>query len=137
MNRVTQQSCDIHIFDPAKLPSEEAASANNFSVHKWGIAGENDATGKFKTVSTIMSELHHGHVHVLKIDVEGYEKQSLPALVREGTLDHVDQLSIEFHSVELMKEGLDLLVGAGFGILYARREDRCETCTEVTLVKMS
>lgn len=93
--------------------------------------------GKIKKVSTIMAELGHSHVHILKIDVEGHERVSLPALFKDGTLNQVDQLSIEFHSVELLQSGLDLLVNkAGFGIVYARGEDRCPWCTEVSLVKL-
>ena len=134
MNKATDYKCAIHTFDPEKLPTQETATRNRFHVHDMGISDTDN--GKFRRVSTIMIELGHSHIHVLKIDVEGHEKESLPALVKDGTLAHVDQLSIEFHSVQLMKEGLDLLVQAGFGIVYARREDRCGWCTEVSLVKL-
>ena len=62
------------------------------------------------------------HINVLKIDVEGGERGCLPAMQLEGTLDHIDQISIEFHSVELMQQGLDILEQGGFRIVYARRK---------------
>lgn len=133
-NKATDNKCDVHTFDPAKLPPADVASRNHFTAHDMGIADADN--GKFKRVSTIMKEFGHSHIHVLKIDVEGHEKESLPNLLQEGTLEHVDQLSLEFHSVQLMKEGLDLMQQAGFGIVYARREDRCGWCTEVTMVKI-
>jgi len=134
INKVTRNQCEIHTFDPAKLPSVETGQRNHFTPHDLGIS--NVDNGKFQRVSTIMNDLGHSHVHVLKIDVEGHEQESLPALVADGTLSHVDQLSIEFHSNNLMKEGLDLLEQNGFGIVYARREDRCPHCIEVTMVKL-
>ena len=57
-------------------------------------------------------------------------------MIEEGLFSRIDQVSIEFHSVQLMQEGLDILEAAGFNIVYARREDRCKWCTEVTLVKI-
>lgn len=134
MNKETDSKCEIHVFDPEKLPTAEVALRNHFSAHNWGIGSVD--SGKIKRLSTIMTELGHSHIHVLKIDVEGHERESLPALVQDGTLGHVDQLSIEFHSVALMHEGLDLLEKAGFGIVYARREDRCGWCIEVSLVRL-
>lgn len=136
MNEATNNSCHIHTFDPAKPPSAETARRNNFVAHKLGIGNADNEEGTIKKLSTIMAQLGHAHVNVLKIDVEGHERESLPNIVEEGILEHVEQLSIEFHSNDLMKQGLDLLVGAGFGIVYARREDRCGWCTEVSMVKL-
>ena len=134
MNKDTDHRCDIHTFDPAKLPSAEVAERGRFSVHDMGIGSFE--RGKIKRLKTIMMELGHSHINILKIDVEGNEKESLPSILDDKILDSVEQLSIEFHSVELMKEGLDLIQTAGFGIVYARREDRCMTCTEVTMVRI-
>jgi hypothetical protein len=135
LGKETNYKCEVHTFDPEKLPTQETARRNHFTAHDMGITGVDK--GKFKRVSTIMSELGHSHLQILKIDVEGHERESLPALVQDGILNHVEQLSIEFHSVELMKQGLDLLVQNGFGVVYARREDRCGWCTEVSLVKLN
>lgn len=136
MNEATNHLCHVHTFDPAKPPSAETANQNNFVAHKLGIGNADTEDGTIKKLSTIMQQLGHSHIHVLKIDVEGHERESLPNIVEEGILENVEQLSIEFHSNDLMKQGLDLLVGAGFGIVYARREDRCGWCTEVTMVKL-
>jgi hypothetical protein len=100
-----------------------------------GMSGQDN--GKFKTLRTIMTELGHSHIHYLKIDVEGHERESLPNMLTSGVLaNNVDQVAIEFHSVPLMQQGLDILIQAGFGIVYARREDRCPECTEVTMAKI-
>ena len=136
MNAATDKQCRIHTFDPIKLPSPETASRNHFIAHKIGIGNADSEDGTIKKLSTIMNQLGHDHVHILKIDVEGHEKESLPNIIEEGILEDVDQLQIEFHNKFILKDGLDLLTGAGFGIVYARREDRCFSCTEVTMVKM-
>ena len=152
MNRITQSQCHIHTFDPSKPPSEMTAKRHFFTPHKWGIAatnsiGKNDrkaqATGgppEFKTLRTIMTQLNHTVIDVLKIDVEGAEKEAIPNIVHElqtkMVVKYVHQMAIEFHSVPLMKEGIELLESVGFGIVYARREDRCKECTEVTMVQL-
>ncbi|CAB9522444.1 Methyltransferase-like protein 24 [Seminavis robusta] len=134
IDNVTNSKCDVHTFDPEKRPSPEVAGRHHFTSHDLGLSSfEHD---NFKRLGTIMKDLGHKHIHVLKIDIEGGEGGALPALQVEGVLKNVDQISIEFHSVELMKKGLDILVASGFGIVYARREDRCAWCIEVTLVKM-
>jgi hypothetical protein len=139
MNQVTQNQCDIHTFDPAKRPDEVTAQRNHLKVHDMGIATTD--RGKFLSLRTIMDQFQHGFIDVFKIDVEGAEEKVLPQLVstNDGLLTtSVDQIAIEFHSVRFLKVGLDLLTSphAGFGIVFARREDRCKECTEVTLVKL-
>ena len=148
MNRVTNSECHIHTFDPAKPPSERTARRNHVVPHKWGLAAENSIgknnreakiTGgppEYKTLSTIMTQLNHTYLDVLKIDIEGAERSSVPEMVDTGAVKLAHQVAIEFHSVALMNEGLDRLQEAGFRLVYARREDRCDDCTEVTMVQM-
>jgi Methyltransferase FkbM domain len=115
---MTKHECQVHIFDPILRPGKKVAARHNFSVYDMGLSGhEHD---KYKRLDTIMKELGHSHIHVLKIDIEGGERGALPHLKRHGSLEHVDQLAIEFHTSDLMKQGLDILVSSGFGIVYAR-----------------
>jgi hypothetical protein len=114
----TKHVCQVHTFDPVLRPGKEVAARHNFSVYDMGLSGpEHD---QYKRLDTIMKELHHSHIHVLKIDIEGGERDALPDLKLHGSLELVDQLAIEFHTRDLMKRGLDMLVSSGFGIVYAR-----------------
>ena len=59
------------------------------------------STGSFqlpvKTLGTIMKELNHTHIDMLKVDVEGSEYAFLEQAVDEGSLGNVDQLTVEWH----------------------------------------
>lgn len=134
IDKVTKSKCDVHTFDPSKYPSQSVADKYNFKVHEMGIAPRDN--GKFKTLATIMNELGHSHIHIFKIDVEGAEQGVLPNLIEENVLSRIEQVAIEFHSVAMMKDGLDILEAAGFNIVFARREDRCPHCTEVTMARI-
>lgn len=132
---MTNSACDVHTFDPQNLPPVEVAEKYHFKIHDAGISDKDN--GKFKTLSTFMSELGHEHIHIFKIDVEGHEKESLPQMLQSGVFDKIDQVAIEFHSVDMMRDGMNILQEASFGMVFARREDRCDACTEVTMVKMN
>ena len=135
--QATASQCEVHIFDPVRRPDKRTALKNHIKVYRMGLAGtDGEDDEKFKTLATIMAELGHSHIHILKIDVEGAEEGCLSNMRDSGVLAHVDQVAVEFHSDELMKQGLDILVDAGFGIVYARREDRCGWCTEVSLARI-
>lgn len=144
VNQATDNKCEIHIFDPVKRPPEDVALKNHVHSHAMGLVGVDDsipgalATSKseFKTLSTIMAQLGHSHINILKIDVEGAEETFMTNLKDTGVLAKVDFLSMELHSVAFMKPALDVYLEAGFGIVYARGEDRCPWCTEVSLARV-
>ena len=50
-----------------------------------------------KTISTIMRELGHTHLDMLKIDTEGGEFEDVLGLASDGVLEHVDAFCAEFH----------------------------------------
>jgi len=50
-----------------------------------------------KTLDTIMKELGHDHIDILKVDVEGSEYAFLEHALEKGNLQHVDQLTVEWH----------------------------------------
>lgn len=50
-----------------------------------------------KTLDTIMKELGHSYIDILKIDVEGSEYMFLEHALEHGNLERVSQLSIEWH----------------------------------------
>jgi FkbM family methyltransferase len=72
-----------------------------------------------RRVATIMSELGHDHIDLLKIDIEGAEYEVLHDLVESSI--NVRQLCVEFHfggeeghDVDQFRSALELLRSAGF-----------------------
>ena len=63
---------------------------------------------KVRTLASIMNELGHDHVDVLKVDVEGSEYLFLERALDDGVLSKVSQLTVEWHHM-----GYDTRYGAG------------------------
>ena len=125
--------CEIHVFDIDQVPSSEAQRTYNFTSHRIGLGVRN--TSEKSTLESIMKNLRHSYTTVLKLDIERAEESILPQLHAVGYYDSsVDQLLVEFHSLKGLKKGLRLLE-EHFQLVYARKEDRCPTCTEVALVR--
>jgi FkbM family methyltransferase len=151
--------CQVYAFDPtprslAWVRSQELPP--RFSVHPYGLADydgiasfappKNPAhvsfnqlpnrardTGRFelpvRTLSTLMRELGHERLDVLKLDIEGGEYGVLDALAGGGVLPR--QILVEFHhqlrgiSVAQTERTLDLLAGLGYRI-FDRQPGGCE-----------
>jgi hypothetical protein len=122
--------CDVHVFDSSKVPPIESQRRYNFTSHLVKISNVDDSNGNVKTVATIMKELGHTFIDVLKIDIEGFEGVVLPHMAHAGTLSKVAIIAPEFHNRDLMVAGFELLTRKGFKPAYHRREDRCASCTE-------
>ena len=60
-------------------------------------AGRGVSVGSAAKLSTIMRELGHGRLTILKMDVETYEWPTLLKAIEEGVLERVDQLLFEAH----------------------------------------
>ena len=102
-------------------------------------------TTTLRSVSSIMGELGHSRLDLLKMDVEGGEHTALPAFVHDlaaGTLPA--QVSFELHwmgensAVELWDTlaAVRALVDAGY-VLYSREDNPLcgGGCTELSMVK--
>jgi FkbM family methyltransferase len=50
-----------------------------------------------RSVDSVMKELGHDRVDVLKVDVEGSEYRMLEGLIENGACKHVNQISLEWH----------------------------------------
>jgi FkbM family methyltransferase len=89
----------VHAYDHTiaqeKLNSM-AQPERNFYTHKLGIALEKK--GNFTTLEDelVMNDHEQMSITYLKIDVEGAERSVLPVMIREGLLDDVKQLCVEF-----------------------------------------
>ena len=110
------KSCEVHIFDYSLSPekAEMVQSVSGATLHEYGIGAEDsfvtaplvdgESTGKqyqLKNLSSVMSDLGHTWIDVLKMDVEGAEWQILPAMVAHyAALNEsvpVTQAQIEYH----------------------------------------
>jgi FkbM family methyltransferase len=56
-----------------------------------------------KTISTIMTELGHSHLSLLKIDTEGGEFEDLMRLHSDGTLDSIDAFCAGVDNTALLR----------------------------------
>lgn len=121
---ITTVGCSVHAFDPTPVGRAfaETVSASNrqFLFHPWGLwnedrvvdffvpAGEgrdsysivnlgeteSSAPGVVRRLGTIMRELGHDHIDLLKIDIEGAEHAVL-----DDVLSHrlpIEQICVEF-----------------------------------------
>jgi hypothetical protein len=127
-------NCEIHIFDPFNPPDPAAVAHYNLHRHVYGVS-DKDA-GNMRSLQSIMNELGHTKIDVLKIDVEGAEHQALPSIASAGLLDTaIDQIQLEQHKLQTLASHIETLRKHGFEMTYARKEDRCKWCTEVAMQK--
>ena len=121
---IDQVGCDVHAFDPtprACAYAEPIAAENpKFHFHPWGL-WSSDTTMKFfapansehvshsilnlqeqddffeapcRKVSTIMNDLGHTHIDLLKIDIEGAEYEVIDSLFKSDIFPRL--VCIEF-----------------------------------------
>lgn len=95
---------------------------------------ENTIKVPMKRMSTIMNELGHKKVDVLKMDIEGSEFQVIPDILNSGC--KFDQLCVETHNRfftngnEKVQKMIDLLHNSGY--ILVSRSDNYE---ELTFIK--
>jgi len=91
------------IFDPT-VPGEVNAGKKFYdAMHlDYGFGGVDSTAGKFpvKSLATIMKELGHNHVDLLKVDVEGYEWSFFEHV--DWSTAKVGQLLVELHMNKYM-----------------------------------
>jgi FkbM family methyltransferase len=81
-----------------------------------------------RRLPTILAELGHDHIDLLKMDIEGAEYTVIPDLVRSGI--PVRQILVEFHhrfrnvGNERTREAVELLLASGFRILHISASGR-------------
>lgn len=148
--------CVVHGFDPTPRSLEwlaHQAVPEAFIVHPYGLA-DFDGVEKFapptnpahvsltvlprdagarielpvRRLSSVLAELGHSSLDVLKLDIEGAEYAVLNDLLRTGPLPR--QLMVEFHHgmagvpVEATIRMMDRLRGEGYRAFHARRSGR-------------
>jgi hypothetical protein len=95
--------CQVHSFDPSMGVSDYDRS-RYIHFHNLGLSGKNEVhpTTKWnlKTASSIYEMLGHQPtlIDVLKMDIEFYEWDAIPQMLRSGFLAYkVKQLAVEIH----------------------------------------
>lgn len=119
---IDRYGCDVHGFDPTPKCTEwvaQQALPAQFMFHPFGL-GEVDSLIGFqspdqaghvsfsrakngsaevalpvKRLATVMAELGHARIDVLKLDIEGFEYAVLPDMIQSGIYPKI--LAVEFH----------------------------------------
>jgi len=102
---LNKTSCEVFIFDPTMSPEQEKMLSP--SVHKnflgIGLAEYNGVMEiggierEVRNLRTIMKDLKHERIDILKVDIEGAEYDVFEELLSSGFLD-VDQILVEVHA---------------------------------------
>lgn len=150
LDLIERLSARVHAFDPTPRAADwlsQQDPPDRFAFHPYGIAardgvatfrapadpahishvlveggGHGELQWPIRRLSSVMAELGHDRIDLLKMDIEGAEYEVIRDLVESG-LD-VGQLLVEFHhrihklGVERTREALALLRGSGFRIFY-------------------
>lgn len=164
LGMIERFGCAVHGFDPTPRSLawlEKQALPARFHVHPFGLA-EFDGVARFappanpsfvshsvlpghdgarielpvKRIGTVLKELGHDRLDVLKLDIEGAEYAVLDDVLTTGVLPR--QLLVEFHhgtggvALETTEASLDRLRDAGYRVFDARSTGR-----EFSLVRSS
>ena len=114
--KMTETKCEVHVFDFTLPPevAERVQSIERVTFHNYGIGsvdstiseeyafGSHVVSGyQLNTLPTIMKQLGHRWVDLLKIDVEGAEYEVLPSILSHyqavGQQVPVTQAQVEYH----------------------------------------
>ena len=91
--------CKVFTFDPT-IGVDQAhppqSITDRLEFRQWGLAGKDE--GNMKLLSTVMKELGHDHIDILKVDVEGWEFPAFFALDERNEWPSFGQLLIELHA---------------------------------------
>jgi hypothetical protein len=119
--------CDVFSFDPS-MNTGNYRHSEHITFYQVGLGdkvSEIEVKGnkwKIKNLMTIMKELGHTdrRIDVLKIDIEGSERQSLVEMMESGALKNVVQLCLEFHSYYDLG-AMRILYDLGFRVFWAHQ----------------
>ncbi|MEP4809048.1 MAG: FkbM family methyltransferase [Luteolibacter sp.] len=124
---IAAAACTVHGFDPTPKSLgwvEKNVHEERFVMHPWALGSEDgtltlwmpdnpdhvsaslvSASGRSKgsfdaeckSLESVMKELGHERVDVMKMDIEGAEYGVIEALCADGAISKVGQLLVEFH----------------------------------------
>jgi FkbM family methyltransferase len=134
--------CEIHTWDP----TSRAIRSNFHNEYGLGAGGDGAAPGHHtggvrmatRTLPSIMQELGHDHIDILKVDVEGMEHAVVRQLERDGW-PSIGQVLMEVHY-----RNLDQYIGtmlalerAGFRLFSKEKNLLCTDCFEYSWIHSS
>ncbi|MDP4013821.1 MAG: FkbM family methyltransferase [Candidatus Nanopelagicales bacterium] len=150
---VKRFGCVVHAFDPTPRAVQHASTITDprFVMHPVGIwksdttlklfapanrsfvshsYDDRDGTGvaieaRCQTLSSIMAELGHDHIDLLKMDIEGAEAPVIDDLLEDRRV-RPRCIAVEMEAREPVLESrrrISRLIGAGYSLLHV--EDRC------------
>jgi hypothetical protein len=107
---MARYGCEVHAFDPS-MRTQSHLRGTKVHFHNTGVAGSDkvltnagsnrNENWNLYTIGTQRKLLNHSplqrRVDIVKMDVEGYELESLMAALDDGSLDDVQQLNFETH----------------------------------------
>ena len=111
-------SCEIHTFDP--VASQPVNKPSYVHFHPWGMGMHDSAENSVYTLSTIMRQLGHTNVSVLKIDCEGCELDVFDTPYFPPHSGAVQQILMEVHfdgKPERMHRLFNFLTDNGYAIV--------------------
>ncbi|KAH9488116.1 hypothetical protein Btru_065345 [Bulinus truncatus] len=99
--------CDVHAFDPS-MKTAPAVYQSQLYFHATGVGAHNitvnnPTTGWWQLYTIAQHRRQHHHLphqrqlDIVKMDVEGYEHETLMLALDDGSLDDVRQLAFETH----------------------------------------
>lgn len=127
LDLIRETGCTVHGFDPTPKSIawvERNVRENRFIMHPWALGKENGTLtlwmpdnpdhvsaslvsassrsndsfdAECRCLRSVMDELGHDRVDVLKMDIEGAEYGVIEGLCADGTVSQVNQLLVEFH----------------------------------------
>lgn len=130
-------SCEVHTFDPTSTPANIKNAKIQF--HRYGLSSSNAVRniGPVKTLATIMRDLGHTCVDVLKVDVEHSE---WPAVAEwASSRPCFRQLLVEVHGPtrEKMTAFMGVLESLDMRMISRDANILCASCMEYSFVRYS
>jgi len=110
---VTEYGCEVHAFDCTVPEDFQSVKNKHFTFHRVCIGKDNgglegaeiknhlESNHKqlvFKSMATIMKELGHTSMDLLKFDIEGFEWQLFENELLTGNIELPAQLAFEMHT---------------------------------------
>jgi FkbM family methyltransferase len=125
---IKRYGCTVNAFDPTPTSValiEQSDLPDSFIFHPWAVGGSNGQrefrlynerdgsasmvlgrvgapfVAQCRTIASIMDELGHAHLDLLKLDIEGAEYEVLDSLAADGICSRI--LCVEFHRTPFIR----------------------------------